>query len=190
MDENINVNDMNLQMGLTAPDKMLIEEKMAQQIQQSMDNPFNSPQYRNIQVPDNPISYGGGMAEMLLSDNEVPEPLRKKYWWIFNKDNVLTFLTDLKKKTKMMSFDISIIDMMNSMDSYDDYTFDAELQFGLMRNMLDVKLDRAVGFKGSGMKNERVILQSQFSEARQINEDGNVNAVKEGFFKRLLGRRG
>ncbi len=58
----------------------------------------------------------------------------------------------------MMSFDIAIIDTMNSMESFDDYTFDSEMQYGLMRNALDVKLDRAVGFKGSGMKNERIIL--------------------------------
>jgi hypothetical protein len=89
----------------------------------------------------------------------------------------------------MISFDLAIIDTMNSMDSYDDYTFDSELQYGLMRNALDVKLDRAVGFTGSNTKNERIILQSQFSESRAIQEDGNIGGVKEGFFKRLLGRR-
>jgi len=176
-------------MGITAPDKMLLEEQQAQAMQQAQENPFNAPQYQNVQTPDVPVNYGGGMADILLSDNEVPEILRKKYWWIFNKDNVLTFLDEQRKKNKMLSFDVAIIDIMNSMDSFDDYTFESELQYGLMRNALDVKLDRAVGFKGSNMKNERVILQSQFSEARQISEDGNSNSVKEGFFKRLLGRR-
>jgi hypothetical protein len=176
-------------MGLTGPDQMLLKEQHAQQLAEAQNNPFNAPQYNNVQTPDVPVTYGGGMAEILLSDNDIPEVLRKKYWWIFNKDNVLTFLDESRKHDKMMSFDIAVIDMMNSMDSFDDYTFDSELQYGLMRNALDVKLDRAVGFTGTNKKNERIILQSQFSEARNINENGSSGSVKEGFFKRLLGRR-
>jgi len=176
-------------MGLTPPDRMMLEEQQAEAIKNAQENPFNAPQYQDMQTPDAPINYGGGMADLLLSDNEVPEVLRKKYWWIFNKDNILTFLDEQRKSDKLMSFDISIIDSMNSMDSFNDYTFSTELQYGLMRNALDVKLDRAVGFKGSNVKNERVILQSQFSEARQISETGNTGDVKQGFFKRLLGRR-
>ena len=183
-----NIMDMS-GMGLTGPDQMYLQEQQAQSMQESQENPFNAPQYQNVQAPDAPVQYGGGMAEILLSDSEVPEILRKKYWWIFNKDNVLTFLDENRKSHKMMAFDVSVIDIMNSMDSFDEYTFDTELQYNLMRNALDVKLDRAVGFKGSNVKNERVILQSQFSEARQISEDGNQGQVKEGFFKRLLGRR-
>ena len=177
-------------MGLTGPDQLLMKEQQAQAIANSRNNPFNAPQYHNVPTPDVPIQYGGGMAEVLLSDNDIPEVIRKKYWWIFNKDNVLTFLDDQKKQSKLMSFDVAIIDTMNSMDSFDDYTFDSELQYGLMRNALDVKLDRAVGFTGSNRKNERIVLQSQFSEARQISEDGGGGDVKQGFFKRLLGRRG
>jgi hypothetical protein len=176
-------------MGLTGPDQMYLQEKQAQEMADAGDNPFNAPQYQNVQTPDVPVNYGGGMAEVLLSDSDIPEAIRKKYWWIFNKDNILTFLDEKRKGHKLVSFDIAVIDIMNSMDSFDDYTFASELQFNLMRNALDVKLDRAVGFKGSNVKNERVILQSQFSEARQISEDGNGSSVKEGFFKRLLGRR-
>ncbi len=175
--------------GLTGADQMLMQEQQAQAMQESQDNPFNSPQYQNVSTPDVPVSYGGGMADILLSDNDVPEVLRKKYWWIFNKDNVLTFLDEPRKKAKMTSFDISIIDTMNSMDSFDDYTFESEMQYGLMRNALDVKLDRAVGTKSNNVKNERIILQSQFTESKHINDSGDVAGVKEGFFKRLLGRR-
>jgi len=176
-------------MGLTGPDQMLLKEQHAQQLAEAQNNPFNSPQYQGMHTPDVPVNYGGGMAEALLSDNEVPEVLRKKYWWIFNRDNILTFLTEERKETKLIAFDIAIIDTMNSMNSYADYDFASELQYGLMRNALDVKLDRAVGFTGSNIKNERIILQSQFSESRAIQEDGNVGGVREGFFKRLLGRR-
>jgi len=174
--------------GLTNPDKLYLEEKQKMMMQQGLDNPFESPQYQKIRGPDTPVNYGGGMAEILLSDNDVPETLRKKYWFVFNKDNVLTFLDEPKKQQKMMSFDISIIDQMNTMQSYDDYTFETELQYNLMRNALDVKFDRAVGTK-SGTKNERIVLQSQFSEARQINELDQSGDVKQGFFKRLLGRK-
>lgn len=176
-------------MGITREEQQLMEQQRQQQEQVKEQNPFNSPEYSNEHASDAPISYGGGMADVLLSDNEIPETLRKKYWWIFNKDNVLTFLDENRKKMKLMSFDISIIDAMNSMDSYDEYDFDMESQYNLMRNAMDTKLDRAVGFKSSNMKNERVILQSQFSEAKQISEVGNQGNIKEGFFKRLLGRK-
>jgi len=176
-------------MGLTVPDEQQLREQQEQAMQREAENPFNLEQYRSMQKNDAPINYGGGMAEMLLSDAAVPEHFRKKYWWVFNRDNVLTFLDEGRKSAKMMSFDIAIIDTMNSMDSFDDYTFASELQYGLIRNALDVKLDRATGVKGTGTKNERIILQSQFSEARQISESGDTDAVKSGFFKRLLGRR-
>ena len=71
-------------------------------------------------------------------------------------------------------------------ESY-DYTFEEELNFTIMRNVFETKLDRALGFKGTAQKNERIVLQSQFQESRNIQDsDGQM---KEGFFKRLLGRR-
>ena len=53
--------------GLTGPDQMLIQEQQAQAMEQQQDNPFNSPQYQNISTPDVPVSYGGGMADILLN---------------------------------------------------------------------------------------------------------------------------
>lgn len=178
------------EIGITNADKAFAEEQQKQELMAMGDNPFNAPQYQNVNTPDTPMSYGGGMAEMLLSDADVPEILRKKYWFVFNRDNVLTFLDEKRKRHKMMAFDVAAIDMMNAMNSFEDYNFEQELQFGLIRNALDVKLDRAVGFKGTGVKNERITLQSQFSEARQINEmDNSQGPIREGFFRRLLGRR-
>jgi len=78
--------------------------------------------------------------------------------------------------------------MLNSMPYY-DYTFEKELEFGIMRNVFETKLDRALGFKGANIKNERIVLQSQFSENRQISEDGMMGRNSDGFFKKLLGRR-
>ena len=179
---------------LATPDEgMLQQERMAEHAEQIMiphggENPFAAPRYNNVQIPDVPISMGGSMAEQLLNDNEAPEDVRRKYWFVFHKDNVLTFLDEKRKASKLINFDIAKIDILNSM-SYYDYTFEKEFEFGVVRNVLETKLDRALGFKGGNIKNERIMLQSQFTEQRQISEDGNAGAIKEGFFKRLLGRR-
>jgi len=158
------------------------------QIAPQGENPFAAEQYNNVNLPDQPLSFGGGMAEQLLNDNEVPEKTRRKFWWVFHKDNTLTFLDDKRKASKLLNFDIAKIDMLNCIPYY-DYTFDKELEFGLLRNVMETKLDRALGFKGGNVKNERIMLQSQFSENRQISEQGSNGPIKEGFFKRLLGRR-
>ena len=152
------------------------------------ENPFAAEQYRNVGVPDVPVQYGGGMAEMLLNDNIVPEDVKKRFWFVFHPDNTLTFLDEERKRSKMLNFDISKIDVLNATPYY-DYTFEKELEFNVLRNVFETKLDRALGFRGQNMKNERIVLQSQFSEQRQISEHGQGDQIKEGFFKRLLGRR-
>jgi len=183
----------------TATDKAITaynEQLTARQQQQMImmqhhqqQNPFADAKYNNVNIPDAPINYGGGMADALLNDSEVPGELKKKYYYVFHKDNVLTFLDEKRKESKLLNFDITKIDMLNSMPYY-DYDFDTEMEFGVMRNIFETKLDRSLGFKGSTQKNERTVLQSQFQENRQISEDGNLqSSVREGFFKRLLGRR-
>ena len=151
------------------------------------DDPFKESKYENIQMPDAPIQGATSMAESLLNDDEVPEAVRRKFWYIFHKDNTLTFLDEERKKSKMLNFDIAKIDMLNSIPYY-DYTFEEELGYTVLRNVFETKLDRALGFKGAGQKNERTVLQSQFSENRNINEQEDQN-IKSGFFKRLLSRR-
>jgi len=170
-------------------EQQMDSQQMQALMQRPESNPFAAEQYNNVQVPDQPITYGGGMAESMLNDNEVPEPIRKKFWWVFHKDNTLTFLDDQRKNSKLLNFDITKIDMLNAMPYY-DYTFEKELQFGVLRNVFETKLDRALGFKGQGQKNERIVLQSQFSEQRQISENSSgTNNIREGFFRRLLSRR-
>jgi len=155
---------------------------------QQQPDPFALEQYKQIKVPDVPFGYGGGITESLLNDNEVPEEVRQQYWPIFHKDNVLTFLDPDRKSMKMLSFDIMKIDMLNSIP-FTDYTFEKELTFTVLRNVFETKLDRALGFTGQNMKNERIVLQSQFSEQRNINEQGDSANMQTSFFKRLLGRR-
>lgn len=160
------------------------------QIRPQQQNPFLTEQYRNVNVPDSPIQYGGGIADSLLNNEEVPEEIRERWWNIFHKDNVLTFLDDTRKESKMLNFDIQKIDFLNTLPYY-AYTFEKELEIDIMRNVYETKLDRALGLKGGNVKNERIILQSQFSEQRMIQEDGmGGNMIREGFFKRLLKRRG
>lgn len=167
------------------------QQQLQQQQQQSQEvasNPFDSNAYRSVGLPDVPISFGNSLAESLLNDNEVPEEIKQKYWFIFHKDNVLTFLDESRKSGKLLNFDILKIDILNAIPYY-DYTFEKELEFDVLRNVFETKLDRALGFKGENIKNERVMLQSQFHEQRQISEDGSHSQIREGFFKRLLGRR-
>jgi len=175
------------------PEERILSEiqqkrQQSQVVPKNNPNPFEMQRYNNVQFPDTPLQFGGGMAESLLNDNEVPDLVREKNWWVFHKDNTLTFLDEERKKAKMLSFDIAKIDMLNTMPYY-DYTFEEELGFTVLRNVFETKLDRALGFKGTGQKNERIVLQSQFSENRMINDNDGGNNIKEGFFKRLLGRR-
>jgi hypothetical protein len=164
-----------------------MDKELIQQQNQAV-NPFEGHQMGQA-IPDTPITFGNGMAESLLNDNEVPKEKKVKWWPVFHKDNTLTFLDEERKKSKLLNFDIMKIDMLND-TAYYDYTFKDELEFNVMRNVFETKLDRALGSTKQGTKNERTVLQSQFSENRNIN-DNNVDSgpVREGFFKRLLGRR-
>lgn len=165
----------------------VMSQQKVQVVASNQHNPFAMDKYSNVQLPDIPLHYNGGLTEALLNDNEVPEAIRKKYWFVFHKDNTLTFLDDERKRSKLLNFDISKIDILNTMPYY-DYTFDEELNFGVLRNVFETKLDRSLGFKGTAQRNERIVLQSQFQENRQISENGD-GQTKESFFKRLLGRR-
>ncbi|MFW5794695.1 MAG: hypothetical protein ACOCV1_04340 [Bacillota bacterium] len=151
-------------------------------------NPFDVHQ-GNVSMPDVPISFGNSMAESLLNDNEVPKEIKARWWSVFHKDNTLTFLDKERKSSKLLNFDIQKIDILNTR-GYFEYGFNDELEFGMLRNVLETKLDRAMGTSTQGMKNERTVLQSQFSENRNINDNNQDSSpMREGFFKRLLGRR-
>lgn len=157
--------------------------------QEMQENPFNQERYNDVQMPDVPLQTSGSMAEQLLNDDEVPKEIKKKFWQVFHKDNTLTFLDDKRKESKLTNFDITKIDILNSTPYY-NYSFEKELEFGILRNVFETKLDRALGMgRGAQQKNERTILQSQFSENRNINDNGSQNNVQHSFFKRLLGRR-
>lgn len=178
----------NIQFKMSEMPKMpSLQAQQQQGITQQSENPFNLAPYNNLRIPDNPISYGGGLAESMLNDNEVPEEIKIRNWHVFHKDNTLSFLDDDRKRSKMLNFDIIKIDTMNAM-AYYDYDFAMEKEFNMLRNVFETKLDRALGIKGN-IKNERIVLQSQFTEARNISEQGFSSPVREGFFKKLFGRR-
>ena len=165
------------------------QQSAQMQVMTQTKDPFSVDRYRHVSAPDVPMNYGGGIAETLLNDNEVPEEVRHAFWPVFHKDNTLTFLDPDRKQSKLLNFDIWKIDYLNTLPYY-DYTFDKEMQWGILRNVFETKLDRALGHAGgANIKNERIILQSQFSEQRQISETGANNNFQGSFFKRLLGRR-
>jgi hypothetical protein len=153
----------------------------------ALTNPFDTNQYSGVNLPDVPLQFGGGITEALLGDRDIPDDIKKPFWYVFIKDNILTFLDQERKDGLMLNFDIVKIDTLNSVP-YFDYTFDAELKWNVLRNVYETKLNRSLGFKGQNVKNERILLQSQFTEQRSIQEQ-NMGSTKEGFFKRLLGRR-
>jgi len=190
-----NVLPVNVKASVRDQQQQLIQQfsgnqQMQMQVPRSKDimqDPFMMSQYNNVRIPDTPMNYSGGMADSLLNNQEVPEDIMKKFWYIFHKDNVLTFLDEPGMASKLLNMDIIKTDILTTTPYY-DYDFEQELQFDILRNVFETKLNRAKGFIGTGQKNERVILQSQFSENRQINEmEGGDN--RQGFFKRLLGRR-
>ena len=164
---------------------MIIQQQMPQMQQQ---NPFAQSQYSMSNIPDIPISGPPGIIGQLINDDEVPQVLKENYWFIFHKDNSLTFLDEERKRSKLLNMDIIKIDILNSMPYY-DYDFEKEMELNVLRNVFETKLDRALGYRGEAIKNERTLIQSQFSEQRHINEDANSNQIKDSFFKRLLGRR-
>lgn len=149
-------------------------------------NPFGG--FDTISGADAPIPINGGFVQQLLSDDDVPEEVRKKYWWVFKKDNSLGFLDDNRFNMHMLNFDISRIDTMFCM-SRDEYDFSTEAEFNIIRNMFETKLNRARGSNQTNIKNERIMLQSQFHEQRHIQGDAENSDIKSGFFKRLLSRR-
>lgn len=145
---------------------------------------FSGPSF----LPQLPV--GNSQSQMiaeLLNDDNVPEEIRREFYWVFSRDNSLTFLDEDRKQMKMMSFDISKIDTMNS-TGYFDFDFDSEKKFSIMRNALDTKLDRSLGLKGE-IKNERTVQQSQFNESRNFSTAQSQDMQRAGFLQRLTGRR-
>lgn len=153
-----------------------------------MSNPFAMDAYRNFQMPNIPLPAPQGMAETLLADHNIPDNFREKFWFVFNRDTVLTFTDEERKYMNMLAFDIAKIDVLNETPYY-QYSNKLETEFNLARNIYETKLNRSLGFKGASAKNERTVLQSQFSESKSITEDNGGAQVRDGFFKRLLGKR-
>lgn len=164
-----------------------LEKQNLEELKQDMQgNPFSG--FEAVGTGDAPIQMNGSFAQQLLNDDDVPEDVRKKYWWIFKKDNSLGFLDDNRFNMHMLNFDISRIDTMFCM-SRDEYDFATEAEFNIMRNMFETKLNRARGSNQTNIKNERIMLQSQFHEQRHIQGEAQDSDIKSGFFKRLLSRR-
>jgi len=160
-------------------------DPQAQQIQ-NMPNPFMDPAFHN-NLPDIPVGdQGAAMLNALLSDDNVPMDIRKRYWYVFHRDNTLTFLDEARKASKLLSFDILKIDFLNNLPYY-DYTFEAESEWTAARQMFETKLDRALGNKKG--QNERLVIPMTVNETISRVEDNTNSGQKEGFLKRMLQRK-
>ena len=170
---------------LNVPEQNQVLDPRQQQIQ-NMPNPFQNNAFSN-NLPDIPIQdNGAAMLNALLSDDVVPADIRKEFWYVFHRDNTLTFLDEQRKASKMLSFDILKIDALNATPYY-EYTFQHEMKWTSARQMLEVKLDRALGNKKG--QNERLTIPLNVSENITRMEDGNSGDTKQGFLKRMLSRK-
>jgi len=160
-----------------------------QQQRGMMENPFLGVGGNNL-PPNMPMpSDSPQMLGALHDDSTVNRKLKREFFWVFARDNALTFLDEERKQSKMITFDILKIDSLNSMAWY-DYDFDSELKWNIMRNSFETKLDRALGTTNSQQKNERTVEQSQFTESRAITQhEDPLSYQREGFIKRLLRSR-
>ena len=171
---------------MQAPDANSMMTMQQQQQIQDLPNPFQNPQFQNS-LPDIPIAdTGAAMLNALLSDETVPADVRKEFWYVFHRDNTLTFLDELRKSSKLLSFDILKIDSLNATPYY-DYTFEKEVKWTAARQMFETKLDRALGNKKG--QNERTVIPMTVSENITRMEDNTTGQSKEGFLKRMLNRK-
>jgi hypothetical protein len=133
------------------------------------------PQGMNLpdQVMNDP---GSAMLRLLIDSDDAPAKFKRKFHWVFSKDNILTFLDEPRKRQKLLMFDIIKLHSLHEIPYY-DYTFETEQDWAVARMMLETKLDRAMGFDKGNRINERIVEQAQFQEQRQImnNESEGIN---------------
>lgn len=169
--------------------EMMMMQQAGQRVDPNfnMPNPFQNPAFQN-NVPDIPMQdSGAAMLNALLSDSVVPDKIKEEFWFIFHRDNVLTFLDVDRKRSKMLNFDIIKIDTLNNTPWY-NYTFEKEQEWNAARQIFETKLDRALGNKGG--KNERLTIPMTIQENINRNVGGEMEGqAKEGFLRRMLSRK-
>jgi hypothetical protein len=176
--------DQSHQPLLNTPEQSQVLDPRQQQIN-NMPNPFQNPQFNNS-LPDIPIQdNGAAMLNALLSDDNVPAEIRKEFWYVFHRDNTLTFLDEQRKASKILSFDILKIDSLNATPYY-EYTFEREMKWTAARQMFETKLDRSLGNKKG--QNERLTIPMTVTENITRMEDATTGNQKQGFLKRILSR--
>lgn len=121
----------------------------------------------------------------LISNDDYPEEIKRKFPAVFSKDVVLSFQDENSERNKMIDFDIMKIDYLASIPYY-DYDFQLEWEFNVARTIFQTKLERAKGFVGQKRTNERIVQQTQFGEQRNIRMDESEG--KGSIFSRFFGR--
>jgi len=153
----------------------------------NMPDPFENASFDSEHLPDIPVAdQGAAMLNALLSDDTVPDEIKEEFWFVFHRDNVLTFLDADRKKSKLLGFDILKIDSLHSTPYY-EYTFDKEKKWNSARQILEVKLDRALGNKSG--KNERLTIPMTIQENITRTVPESQGEIRTSFLKRMLNRR-
>jgi len=133
-----------------------------------------------------PLTEENQVLNSLLANKHVPKDILSEFWFVFGRDNVLTFLDEDRKKDKLLAFDIVKIDMLHTKPYY-EYTFEEEKVFNTLRLVYETKLDRALGTTKPNQVNERIVQRSQFSENRVIQNDKTATP-SSSYLSRLFKR--
>lgn len=150
-------------------------------------DPFQGSKYNSNAVDDDPLPQAQNMVDSMINNDEVPEDVKTKNWWVFTKDNVLGFLDSDRKNAKLLNFDIIRGDHLATIKRR-EFTFENEHSSNILMNVFETKLDRSVGSDKSNIMNERRALISQVSENRNVSDD-DESMMRDGFIKKLLGRK-
>jgi len=180
----------NNENNITGANSQVVEAEQPQQQSVFPSNVQNTGynMYSGMSNENYPVAEGDQMMNSLMSDKNIPKSVLNKYWWVFAKDVVLTFLDKDRKKAKLLAFDISRINYLLTLPYY-QYDWKIEQELDNIRNIYDIKLDRALGTDKSTQINERIAQRSQFSEQRQTMSEGGSGTVRDGFLSRMLRRK-
>jgi hypothetical protein len=136
-------------------------------------------------LPDAPMVDGGSqMLRILIDGDDIPDRAKRDFFWVYAKDNILTFLDEDRKRQKLLLFDIIKLHSLHNLGYY-EYTYGKELEWAEARFMLETRLDRAMGFEKGNRVNERIVEQAQFNEQRQIMSDEGAAVQRPGFFGKI-----
>ena len=133
----------------------------------------------------NDVPGSGGMepselVESLLSNEHIPDHLRKRMWVLFGKSTKLTFLKDDDIKQLMLQFELLRLTIIESIPKAQ---YNEELELDLIQIQMEFLLNLKRSF-GSGRMNERELLGSSTTASFTEKHMGNTSN-NPGFLDKL-----